>query len=311
MTSPAQLFIGQTPEIRANWLGRYLNIEKQADQELFNALSDATQAIDKTLLSLRGVRGEGAAVRRIQLALAHKEIRKEITSLFGDVGGLIRGYRGKAAIAAVDAALSHQSRTLRKLFANADDRSSYGESLRQSAARNIDSVVTRVLTTQQPLSRKLYKSRALANGMVSRSINNGLARGDSADVIGMAVHHLISPKTPGGIPYIAKRLARTEINNAFHAQAIADAQAQPWVHQMRWNLSVQHRDDPSDYCEDYALIGLFPVEQVPPKPHPNCRCFVTPEVDEYQGFEDQLFMGHFDAYLDEFISTGKLPANAP
>jgi hypothetical protein len=310
MTSAVDLFQFQTPALRSNWLGRYLDIEKSADKDLFQALADATAAIDKSLLALKGSTAEGAAVRRVQLALAHKEIRKEMTSLFGDVGNLIRGYNGKAAVAAVDAALSHETRTLGKLFKTKADRANYSASLRQSAQRNIESVVTRVLATQQPLSQRVYKTRALANGMVSKALNNGLARGDSADLIAVAVHDLISPNVIGGVSYAAKRLARTEIGNAFHAQSIASAQDQPWVHQMRWNLSKQHRDDPGDYCEDYAQIGLFPVENIPDKPHPNCRCFVTPEVDDDDTFDNQLFMGHFDAYLDEFISSGTLDANA-
>ena len=300
MTSAARLYVAPK-DVRANWLGRYMGVERQFDQELFDALTEATKAIDKELLKLKGVDAKGAAVRRLQLSLAHREIRKQINLTYGDIGTLVRGYRNKAAEAAVEATLKHESRTLARLLPSKVARTAYGESLRVSARRNIESVVARVLQTQQPLSQRLYKSKALANGLVSRAINNGLARGDSAADISRAVHNLVSPKVPGGVTYVAKRLGRTEINNAFHAQAIYDAQQNPVVTHMRWNLSKEHASTPNDPCEMYAFIEIFDKNSVPEKPHPNCRCFVTPETDDYDVFESQLLQGHFDEYLDDIL----------
>ena len=42
------------------------------------------------------------------------------------------------------------------------NRLQYADSLRQSARRNIESVVTRVLFTEKPLSARVYKTEALA-----------------------------------------------------------------------------------------------------------------------------------------------------
>lgn len=294
---------------RANWLGRYLEVEKRFDKELKAALLDATKGIDEALVELAGKKTISARTRRLQLSLAHKEIRNQMNYLFGDIGNLVRSHRAKAAVAAVDAALLDESKLLARMFKDPIKRKAYADSLRATAERNIEAVVTRVLHTQQPLSRRVYKTRALANGLVSSAINRGLARGDSADDIARAVHNLIDPNTPGGVSYAAIRLGRTEINNAFHAQAILDAQQKPWVTHMRWHLSKVHQEQ-GCVCEDYAAVGLFALEHVPPKPHPNCRCYVTPEAEDYEDFENSLVQGHYDSYLEDILdaSEGKQPA---
>lgn len=287
---------------RANWLGRYMAVEKGADQEVYDALVKASKGIDDVLQGLVGNKSKTAALRRLQLALAHKAIRAQMETLFGDVGNTIRAYRSNAAVAAVDAALYDESKILSRIIPDSVQRSIFAKSLRATAQRNIESTIARVLFTQQSLSKRVYKTRALANGQVKRAVNNGLARGDSAENIAKTVRSLINPKVPGGVSYAAKRLARTEINNAFHAQSILDAQSQPWVSSMKWNLSKVHRDDPGDECEQYARQGTFPVEGVPPKPHPNCRCFVTPVLMEDSLIDAQFKMGLYDQYLDDFIA---------
>lgn len=290
---------------KANWLARYLTVEQQADREVFDALVSATKSIDGELLKLKGIGTKTAAVRRLQLSLTRRELRKQITGLYGDVASITKGARAKAAEAAVDATLAHESRTLARLFRTKTQRSSYGTSLRATARRNIEATVTRVLHTARPLSRNVYKARALSTGMVDKAINDALARGDSAENLAKSIHHLIDPNTPGGVSYAAKRLARTEINNAFHAQAIRDAQENPIVTHMRWHLSETHKSYPGDPCEDYALQGLFPKDAVPDKPHPNCRCFVTPEIeDDYAAWETELLRSTFEETAMEQIRQG-------
>jgi len=71
------------------------------------------------------------------------------------------------------------------------------------------------------------------------------------------------------VGYAAKRLARTEINNAFHAQAIADVQEKPWVEHVTWHLSKMHKPIPGDLCETYDG-QQFSTDLVPLKPHPQC-----------------------------------------
>lgn len=294
-----------SPATRNNWLDRYLGVEKVADQQLYRALTQATKDIDASLAALASKQGKTAKVRRLQLALAHKQIRATMNGLYGDkVTKIIRSGHSNAAAAAVQAALKDEAALLKKIFPNPPDAAEYAKSLRLSARRDIDATMTRVLQSNIPLSQRVWRSRALSQGMVDRAINAALARGDSYEQLAKAVHHLVSPDTPGGVTYAAKRLARTEINNAYHAQSIRDAQEKPWVTQMRWHLSKRHLNYPGDPCETYALQALFPIESVPEKPHPHCRCFVTPEQVNDIAFDRMLDSGQMDSYLDNFISGG-------
>lgn len=293
---------------RRNWLGRYLDVERSMDREVFAALSDALVAVDDSLGKLVGKETKSAATRRLQLALTHKEIRSHIDDLFGNVGNTIKGYHSKAAVAAADAAIADQKRLLAKVFTK-QEAEFYAKSLQTTAARNIETVMTRVLQTKLPLSKRVYKTKALSKGLVDRAINNGLARGDSFTTIARDVRTLINPDVPGGVSYAAKRLARTETNNAFHAQSIHDAQEQPWNNQMRWNLSKVHQPDDGDLCEVYAQQGIFQVEKVPDKPHPHCRCFVTPEPVDDNVFDNAVMSGQYDSFLDDFL--GGNPATIP
>lgn len=303
MSSP---LFGPTPEQqvrRANWLGRYLDVEKKFDKKLKVALKDAASHIDSMFSEFKDDDNLSRQIRRQQVALAHKEVRKELRSLFGNVGNIIKDSRQDAAVAATDAMLFDERGVLATLFKNPADRQNYADSLRQTARRNIESVVTRVLETEMPLSQQVWKTQALSQGLVSRAVNQGIAVGASYTEIAESVKHLIRPDVPGGISYAATRLGRTETNNAFHAQSINEAQEIPWVHEMRWNLSKTHEEQ-GCLCEEYAMIGTFPKEKVPRKPHPHCRCYMTMVQEPYDQFEQRLVMGHYNEYLDEKMGRG-------
>lgn len=285
---------------RANWLGRYLEVEKKTVPAINAVLEDAERSIWSTLKSL-GDDGFSTGIRRAQLNLSLRNVRRQLKDMFGSVTDIIRDKQGDAAVAAVEAGLFDDRGVMKLLFPKAVDRERYSESLRVTAQRNIQSTMTRVLQTEQPLSGRVWKTNALARGQVSRVVNNALARGDSAINLANEVRDLVRPDTPGGISYAAKRLARTEINNAFHAQSINDMQNKPWLNQVQWNLSKVHASDPGDECEEYAAMKYFPPEQVPEKPHPNCRCFVTAKPMAYDEFEKGLISGQFDDYLDDVM----------
>ena len=286
---------------KANWIGRYLEVERKFDDKLKVVLTDALSGIDDAFGKLGDKFSD--QVKRAQLSQSRRALRSRINGIFGDTGNLIRDYRSDAALAAVDAGLYEQRSILGRIFPNPVARQAYADSLRLSGMRNIESTITRVLETEKPLSARVYKTAALANGQVSQAINRSLARGDSAQKLAKSVRALIDPDVPGGVSYAAKRLGRTEINNAFHAQSIHDAQLAPWVQEMRWHLSKVHEPQ-GCVCETYAVYGLFPIEHVPEKPHPNCRCYVTPELPAYDNFENALLSGQFDDFLNKQLGFG-------
>ena len=289
---------------RANWLGRYLAVEHKFDDEIKKALNSAAIDTEKRIVATVGDESVGVKTRRLQMSLARTQVRSTMTGLFGDIAGKIRSFRGVAAQAAVDAALFDELPLLSRFFKSPSQREEYQNVLRQSANRNVEATITRVVgISKMPLSKRVYRTEALAKGYVDTAINNALSRGDSAKDLAKAVRGLIDPNVPGGVSYAAMRLGRTEINNAFHAQSIKDAQDKPWVNNMIWHLSKVHSSDPKDLCEAYALQGLFPINHVPNKPHPQCRCYVTPELEGYNNFEQKLIGGQYDSYLDSILDA--------
>lgn len=79
-------------------------------------------------------------------------------------------------------------------------------------------------------------------------------------------------------------IARTEANNAFLAGHVEKAKESPWVIGVRWRLSASHRR-PCE-CEQLAsqdLYGLgpgvYPPDEVPERPHPNCFCHHVDVLD--------------------------------
>lgn len=81
----------------------------------------------------------------------------------------------------------------------------------------------------------------------------------------------------------AKRLARTEIMNAAWEASQNSANRSPVVAGIQWNTSANHAQVMGwDVCDIFAeqdLFGLgpgiYPPNRIPPRPHPNDRCFMT------------------------------------
>lgn len=283
---------------RENWSLRYIELQDLYDGRVNQALKHALESAEDVLRQLEGKAGVGAKVQRTQAMGTRAMLLQVINSLYGALGKTIRDGQQDAADAAERAFLSDEEKLLKILFEDAHDREEYMASQIQKARRNIQSVMTRVLETEQPLSKRVYQSRALARGQVSRVVNNHLARGGSAADLAKDVRDLIKPSTPGGISYAAKRLARTEMNNAFHAQSIHDMEDRPWCEQVRWHLSKSHPPrQPECRCDYYAHVGLFAADQVPRKPHPNCLCYVTPELMDEKTFLNLLVAGEFREWM--------------
>ena len=151
------------------------------------------------------------------------------------------------------------------------------------------------------MSSRVYQTKALANHWVDKLVTTSIMRGDSAQQIANAVKTSIKPDTPGGVSYAAMRLGRTELNNAFHATSITLAQDRPWIESMAWNLSATHEfasTSKPEICETYAA-KVWHVDQVPAKPHPQCRCFVTPQLEAWETFVRHLTAGQYRSWEQE------------
>lgn len=299
MTGPLANPSEPQPSAKENWLDRYIRLQQRYDVKVGAALREAASSAQAAVAALDGSDGVGAAVRRTQMIGSQGAITRVLARLYRSLGDIIRAGQQEAVEESIEATFEAEMSVLDRVV-SPSDLEAMQDSLRAAANRNVQSMMTRILETERPLSRRIYRAEALAKHQVDRVVNNHLARGSSAADIAKDVRAFISPNAPGGISASAKRLARTEINNAFHAQSINDYQDRPWVSSVRWHLSGSHPpNQPMCKCEQYAQIGLFTPDNVPPKPHPNCLCFVTPEVDPPEVVEAKMFTGEYESWLSQ------------
>lgn len=296
MTSPLK----NDEQQRANWLIRYVGVQKAYDKKVVAALKlaakDALEAADKWDRMNIGDR-----TKRFQFDLVAKEIRSVVADMFKGLVPVLQQGQMDAAEAAAKALLAEDAKVLEALFPDANMRKSWEESFTASARHSIGAMVNRVagISPTYTLSRRVYRSGALSSNQLQRQINSSLARGSSAKELADLVRKSILPNTPGGVSYAAMRLGRTEINNAFHTQSILSLKDEPWVDQVKWNLSGVHKPDPGDPCETYAATGTFNKDEVPLKPHPQCMCYVTPVMVEFNEFAANLSAGVYDSYYQK------------
>lgn len=282
--------------LREQWLGRYLLVEDKTISVIKGILFDAAQDAYSALLGLQDKPGIGSKTRAGQLVSTMKIVREVNYGLFKGIGPVIRDGQKDAAEAAVDALSETESRALNLIFKTDKEQDDWLASQRQSAALGVAHVMSRYLRSTIPLSQRVYRSRSLSNGYVERIVNSAIVKGDSAKDIAKRVREHILPDTPGGVSYAAIRLGRTELNNAFHATTIAQAENRPWIDYLQWNLSRVHEPDDGDLCEVYARQKLFPVGQTPEKPHPQCRCFCTPHLTDWDSFVNNVKIGMYSDF---------------
>jgi hypothetical protein len=288
------------------WLSAYARIQKAADTEVLTALRQASTDINRMLRALEAQRGIGAAVRHEQLQTVKRALLREQALIFRRLGSVIAARRIEAA----EKAIILNGHIDAVLFAAAG-RSGVATALTRSLVAGLEStievVTARMTQSRFPLSQRVYRSELWLRGQLEHKINSALARGLGPHEFAKEARDWISPNTPGGVRYASLRLARTEINNAFHAVAVNNSAEKPWVSGVKWNLSRSHPK--ADLCDAIAGDdgngmgeGVFPPKDVPRKPHPQCFCFVTPVVIDEDEFIDQLVAGTYDGYLN--VKTG-------
>lgn len=269
MTTPQQ---GRQP------LNEYLRVQLATDRELNRVLELAARQSSSRVRQLRLREGEsiGARVRIAQL----QQVLAELARIQSDtwqtgIGPIIQRNYVKAQQAAQRSFSVIEELLI--LVLGERQGESLLDSFRQAARNGLE--LDRVRRVRE-LSPRVYRNSALASGAVERNIRAGIIQGLSARELADNVKKYISPRTPGGVSYAAMRLARTELNNAFHEAQKIHAESAPWVNAVVWNRSKSHRT--ADRCDVLATQdiydlgpGCYPADRVPDKPHPQCLCFTT------------------------------------
>jgi hypothetical protein len=296
MTSPAPL---PRRTARANPGQVFLAAYRPRDRELRQLLQDAAEEAERIIPKLIERNSASDQLGAARLAITLREIHSLLAGMWGDYLPLLReGMRGLAVVAVKYAAEDVIFTWLRQHGARPADIQTLKEGIVHRAQPRIDAVAART-ANGLPLSTAVYHTQKLAEGWVDRKVHTGLLLGKSAKDIARDVRDLIRPDTPGGVSYAAMRLARTEINNAYHTLTVQRQVAKPWVAELEWHLSRSHpRRDPCD-----ALVGRHAKAHVPAKPHPQCFCYVTQVPVDEDTWIDNFVAGHYDGYLDEELAA--------
>jgi hypothetical protein len=280
-----------------DWLKASATELRLGDRETLKLLQESYKAVQTALEGLPD--GEGAAfgklVQRAQMERVRRELLAEQARLFDRLGDKVSARRLRSATRA--AKLSRVAdRALLNLAGAGDEGKRLYDGATITAQRTLDTMLARIGLSKLPLAERIYNTRVWMDGRLDRLINGELSKGLNAARFAKVARDWFNPSVKGGTRYAAMRLARTEINNAFHATSITYAQDKPWVSKMDWNLSDSH--PVPDKCNEYADLSPWDVYAVPRKPHPQCLCNVTERAMGEDEWMDKFIAGDFDEYLD-------------
>ena len=278
-----------------------LRLSKKAQRELMSLIRGNTVSLRKIILRaareagriVRILPGENvtAVTRRAFYAQRRLELLRIAAATWEDLipPVLLKDIGSATQIAKV----ANEKLLAILLEAVPNESAILAQSFLRSAEEAFLDVNSRILNNIN-LSQSVFNNEALMMGKIDEIVNNGIALGQSAGEIADNVIEHINPDVMGGQRYSATRLGRTEINNAYHRTSIETYKRSPHVLGVQWNLSGSHERD--DECDEMDGV-VFPKEEVPDKPHPNCFCYLTPIVPEPDEFADQLTGGTYDAFL--------------
>uniref|UniRef100_A0AAU6R674 Capsid maturation protease n=1 Tax=Micrococcus phage Kurnik TaxID=3092208 RepID=A0AAU6R674_9CAUD len=264
----------------------YLDTQKVYDVRLRKLLFDVMRQVDEDLKDITGT-SISAKIGEDQALALKQSIHRRLSLLFSREGDLIQAGKEDAAAAAVRAFTNYEAMLLQNVMTKSA-LAEYIASAQATARIGVDAAMQRVMgNSYRRLAESVYGTHNLAKGYVDRLVETAIARGWSARDLAARVKSMINPNVAGGVSYAAQRLARTEINNAFHSVSTAKYQDSPYVTGVTWHLSGSHPE--GDECDVLAAGGPYPKDKVPDKPHPLCFCYITPEVMSEDEFLDFFF----------------------
>lgn len=262
-------------------------------------LKEASAEAEKTILSLVGDDSFTSQTRLRQIAAIRAGIDPISTELWSKTGKMTEVGMFTQAQLAADQAMD------RDFFLGMPGSAitQYARQMHIEASAGIQSVLSR-RTNGYTLADRIYANGKATTAQVGRIVDRGLVLQKSAAQIAREVKGYYRPDVPGGASYAAKRLARTEINNAHHHTTIRMSDQRPWVQGYHWNLSRSHpRPDPCDElatADDYRMgPGNYPKGSAPDRPHPQCLCYLTHVQEDEEEFINKLASGQYDSWLEE------------
>jgi hypothetical protein len=260
-----------------NPLQDYLRVQQKMDVRMRTILVQAAITTARKILLLSKQNGVGARTREAQLGLFLEYLRTEQTDLWVHTIYPLIVKSMKEAAGSAENAADYIDEVLRTAVGDRQAEfllEGIRVQARIAASFDLDS-------RARVLSGRVWKNVDQNVSRIQRIVQKHLVTGSvNARELATDVRRFIDPATPGGASYAAMRLARTEINTAFHERQQRIAETRPWVKSAQWNTSRTHRHkDRCDLLASGHSEGLRPghynADEIPNKPHPQCLCYIT------------------------------------
>ena len=284
-------------------LAAELRVMTKAERRVLRQLSIAYAQMTRQIRAWESSSRVGAQVSAAQARVLQTSLRAQMAAMWRAVGNEVRAGRLEAAQLA-----QQPSKGVLDYFRAAgltpSEVAQLAESTLAAAEQTVDTALRRMLGESYiPLSDQVWRTQALVDGRLDTVINTTLMKGVNARQLAQAVRGFVRPDARGGTRYAANRLARTEINNAFHAANVSEMQAEPFTTFIQWHLSGSHPKP--DECNQYAEknhvkgqeAGVYEKANVPRRPHPNCLCYTTGLTVERDEFIAAFQRGEYDDWL--------------
>lgn len=287
----------------SEWIRAYAQVQVVTDQQIAIILADAADAMraDMARILSKGKITMSDQIRHQQMATVRKALLEHQSAALRALGRVVEARRLEAAARAIQLGNAMDAYVLDRL-----GRNSLAQEVLTNLAYGLEQTtevaLARMGYSYTDLSERIYNNDVWLGSRIDNRITAMLAQGLTAKEFAAEAVNWFNPNTPGGVRYASMRLARSEINNAFHAVSVQQVQDKPWVHAMQWHLSGSHPK--ADVCDEYANedkfdlgAGVWPKGEVPRKPHPHCFCYATGiQVDEDE-FLNTLLGGGYDDWI--------------
>ncbi len=239
----------------------------------------------------------GTLRRAHQEALA-KVLDNAVNSLRdGLTGTVTQGIQG-----AVHAATSGPEEVTKGVLAGAFHPAEVKWMFASINERAVKSLLTRTRHGLK-LSARVWRIGKDARQNIRRVVEDGVTRGLDSRKLARQVQQYVQPDVwtamkqetrrnlgvSSNVSFEAMRLARTEVNNAFHEGTVNAYAAIPSARGAYWRLSGAH--PLPDICDEYASHngnGLWAEGEVPARPHPACMCVICAAMEDTEAFTQRL-----------------------
>lgn len=286
----------------SDWLKAAAAELAAGDRATLKLLQESYREVNKILKDLPSTPDAafGNLIYRAQLERTRRALLAEQAKLFDKLGDIVSARRLRSASRASKLSAASDAALL-NLVGDGDEGKTLFDGASITSQRTVDTIIARAKLSAVPLAERIYNTKSWMNKRLDTLIATTMAKGLNAQRFAKVARDWFAPSVPGGTRYAAMRLARTEINNAFHATSIVYAGQKPWVQNMEWHLSKSH--PAPDICNKVAADSPYLVTAVPRKPHPQCMCYVTEQQVDEDEWIDRFINGEFNDYLDGKLAT--------